>query len=83
MRLHAGDQCNLTPLPMTIDVDEADLPQPCELRLPVQKFVGGIFLLGQNLQLLEELMVKPHSRRRDVLQIAKCPPGNRMSNISE
>src|SRR5436189_4006958 len=67
----AGEQRELAPLPVTVDVHEADVAQPLELWVDVEELVRGILVRGRDSDRLKESLVRDDRHRRDVLQIAE------------
>src|SRR5260370_22907862 len=66
-----GQQSELAPLPVTVDVGEADLAQPVELRLEIQQLIGRVLLFGRDSERIEEPAMQAIGRRRHVLEIAE------------
>jgi len=73
--LQSGQQRQFPPLPVTIDLDEANLAQPRQLRLDVQEFVRGVFLAGRDAEFFQELLVQRWGRGCDVLEVAERAAG--------
>ena len=81
-RLDADEQRHLEPLPVAVDVVEADLAQPGELRLHVEQAVGRVLVLERLADRREEREVQAAGRRRDVLEVREDPPGSSRSKTS-
>ena len=56
---------------MAIDIHEADLPEPAELRLDIEQPVGRVLLVRGEAQSAQEPLVQARRRRRDVLKVAE------------
>ena len=56
--LSSREQREFAPFPVTIDIDEADLAQPGQLRLDIQQLVRGILSFGGHSKSCQELVVQ-------------------------
>jgi len=71
----ADEQRHLQPLPIAIDVGEADIAQPAKLCLNVEQVVGRIFEVRGVAERLIEGAVQARSWRGDVFEVAEHAPG--------
>jgi hypothetical protein len=69
--LMAREERPLPPLPVAVDIREADFAQPLQLCLDVQELVGTIFVLGADGDGIEKLPVRPRRGRGDMLEITE------------
>src|SRR5688572_11862808 len=60
---------------MAVDVHEAELAQPCQLRLDVEQLVRRVIVFGRHVQGSQEGLMQGAGRRRNVLEIAEHPSG--------
>ena len=68
--LDAREQCQFTPFPVAVDIDEANFAQPRQLSFKIEQLVRWIFIRPGDC--LEEPGVETGSWRSDVLKITEC-----------
>jgi len=73
--LNSNEEGHLEPLPVAVDVLEADVAQPAKLGLHVGESVRGVLPVGRVAKRLVEAPVKARSRRGDVLEVGEDPSG--------
>ena len=67
--LDADEKGHLEPLPVAVDVIEAELAQPAELGLDVEQAVRGVFPIRSIAERLVEAPVQAVGRGGDVLEV--------------